>query len=168
MASRQASARASARAAGPIASSCPQAACLCAPSNAGQPHDSKMSHSTDHSADSVARSRPPGVNEFSVRAIICGLVVAVIMGASYPYVVLKLGFGPNVSVVAAIFGYLILGIFAAGLTRAFGRTGRRSIAGRTTSSRRLGPPRRRPRLCASCSPRSTCSTRARSSSSALH
>src|SRR5689334_7978698 len=32
------------------------------------------------------------------------------MGASYPYVVLKLGFGPNVSVVAASFGYLALGI----------------------------------------------------------
>src|SRR5262249_1481652 len=32
------------------------------------------------------------------------------MGASYPYIVLKLGFGPNVSVVAAFFGYLSLGI----------------------------------------------------------
>ena len=32
------------------------------------------------------------------------------MGASYPYMVLKLGFGPNVSVVAAFFGYLALGI----------------------------------------------------------
>ena len=32
------------------------------------------------------------------------------MGASYPYVVLKLGFGPNVSVVAAFFGYLALGL----------------------------------------------------------
>ena len=30
------------------------------------------------------------------------------MGASYPYVVLKLGFGPNVSVVAAILGYLVI------------------------------------------------------------
>ena len=44
------------------------------------------------------------------RAVICGLAVAVVMGASYPYVVLKLGFGPNVSVVAAFFGYLALGI----------------------------------------------------------
>jgi len=32
------------------------------------------------------------------------------MGAAYPYVVLKLGFGPNVSVVAAFFGYVALGI----------------------------------------------------------
>lgn len=54
--------------------------------------------------------KPPGVHEFTLRAIICGLLVAVIMGASYPYVVLKLGFGPNVSVVAAFFGYLALGI----------------------------------------------------------
>ena len=54
--------------------------------------------------------KPPGVHEFTLRAIICGLFVALIMGASYPYVVLKLGFGPNVSVVAAFFGYLALGI----------------------------------------------------------
>ncbi|MBK7859174.1 MAG: hypothetical protein IPJ65_11250 [Archangiaceae bacterium] len=32
------------------------------------------------------------------------------MGASYPYIVLKLGFGPNVSVVAAFFGFLFLGL----------------------------------------------------------
>jgi uncharacterized oligopeptide transporter (OPT) family protein len=39
------------------------------------------------------------------------------MGASYPYVVLKLGFGPNVSVVAAFFGYLFLGILFRNFTR---------------------------------------------------
>jgi uncharacterized oligopeptide transporter (OPT) family protein len=54
--------------------------------------------------------KPAGLREFSPRAIICGLGVAAVMGASYPYVVLKLGFGPNVSVVAAFFGYLALGI----------------------------------------------------------
>jgi uncharacterized oligopeptide transporter (OPT) family protein len=43
--------------------------------------------------------------------------VAVVMGASYPYVVLKLGFGPNVSVVAAFFGYLALGIVFRGYNR---------------------------------------------------
>src|SRR6201987_1649636 len=53
--------------------------------------------------------KPAGLREFSPRAIICGLAVAAVMGASYPYVVLKLGFGPNVSVVAAFFGYLALG-----------------------------------------------------------
>src|SRR5215813_5421097 len=66
--------------------------------------------------DSLAERRPPrslkpaALNEFTPRAIICGVAVAVVMGASYPYVVLKLGFGPNVSVVAAFFGYLALGI----------------------------------------------------------
>jgi uncharacterized oligopeptide transporter (OPT) family protein len=54
--------------------------------------------------------KPPGIRELTPRAIICGLIVAAIMGASYPYMVLKLGFGPNVSVVAAFFGYLALGI----------------------------------------------------------
>jgi uncharacterized oligopeptide transporter (OPT) family protein len=54
--------------------------------------------------------KPPGTRELTPRAIVCGLVVAAVMGASYPYMVLKLGFGPNVSVVAAFFGYLALGI----------------------------------------------------------
>src|SRR5215468_11066812 len=54
--------------------------------------------------------KPPGTREFTPRAISAGLVVAVIMGASYPYIVLKLGFGPNVSVVAAILGYLMLAV----------------------------------------------------------
>lgn len=61
--------------------------------------------------------KPPGTREFTLRAVIAGIVVAAIMGASYPYVVLKLGFGPNVSVVAAFFGYLFLGI----LFRSFNR-----------------------------------------------
>ena len=41
-------------------------------------------------------------------SIIASLLVAAIMGLSYPYMVLKLGFGPNVSVVAAFFGFVIL------------------------------------------------------------
>jgi uncharacterized oligopeptide transporter (OPT) family protein len=57
-----------------------------------------------------AAVKPAGLNEFSLRAVLCGLAVAVVMGASYPYIVLKLGFGPNVSVVAAFLGYLVLGI----------------------------------------------------------
>ena len=54
--------------------------------------------------------KPADAREWSIRAVIAGVVVAAIMGASYPYIVLKLGFGPNVSVVAAFFGYLFLGI----------------------------------------------------------
>src|SRR6185295_7974110 len=38
------------------------------------------------------------------------VVVAAVIGGSYPYVVLKLGFGPNISVVSAFFGYLALGL----------------------------------------------------------
>ncbi len=54
--------------------------------------------------------KPAGAPEFTLRAMLAGVVVAAVMGASYPYIVLKLGFGPNVSVVAAFFGYLSLGI----------------------------------------------------------
>lgn len=42
------------------------------------------------------------------QAVVAGVLVAVLMGVSYPYMVLKLGFGPNVSVVAAFFGFLFL------------------------------------------------------------
>ena len=50
--------------------------------------------------------------ELSVRAVAVAAVVALIMGASFPYVVLKIGYGPNVSVVSAFFGYLLLGLVA--------------------------------------------------------
>src|SRR5689334_10025999 len=65
----------------------------------------------DESHVYVQGVKPPGIQEITFRSVVCGLVVAAIMGASYPYVVLKLGFGPNVSVVSAFFGYLGLGIF---------------------------------------------------------
>jgi uncharacterized oligopeptide transporter (OPT) family protein len=61
--------------------------------------------------------KPADAREWSLRAVIAGVVVAGIMGASYPYVVLKLGFGPNVSVVAAFFGYLFLGILFRNFSR---------------------------------------------------
>jgi uncharacterized oligopeptide transporter (OPT) family protein len=61
--------------------------------------------------------KPAGAREFTIRALIAGVLVAGIMGASYPYIVLKLGFGPNVSVVAAFFGYLLLGILFRNFTR---------------------------------------------------
>lgn len=76
-----------------------------------QDPDSPVAHS------SLDRPKPPGLRELSPRAIVCGLLVAILMGASYPYVVLKLGFGPNVSVVAAILGYVVLGLI---LTPLFG------------------------------------------------
>ena len=58
-----------------------------------------------------AGTRTPG-SELTPRALFAAAVVAAIMGASYPYMVLKLGFGPNVSVVAAFFGFVILSVIA--------------------------------------------------------
>jgi uncharacterized oligopeptide transporter (OPT) family protein len=76
-----------------------------------------MNHDSPTSATTSAldRPKPKDLREFSPRAILCGLFVAVLMGASYPYVVLKLGFGPNVSVVAAILGYVVLGLLFTGV-----------------------------------------------------
>src|SRR6516164_5054728 len=70
-------------------------------------HDAGSSHS---GSAYLTRPKPADLCEFSPRAILCGFFVAGLMGASYPYVVLKLGFGPNVSVVAAILGYIVLGL----------------------------------------------------------
>jgi len=50
----------------------------------------------------------PRSPELTVRSIIVGLVVAMVIGSAYPYCVLKLGFGPNLSVVSAFFGFIAL------------------------------------------------------------
>jgi uncharacterized oligopeptide transporter (OPT) family protein len=65
----------------------------------------------------ASRQKPPSVREFSPRSIAVGLFVALIIGASYPYVVLKFGFGPNISVVSAFFGFLALGLFSKNYNR---------------------------------------------------
>jgi len=46
--------------------------------------------------------------ELTFRAVATAMVVAALIGASYPYVVLKIGYGPNISVVSAFFGYIAL------------------------------------------------------------
>ncbi len=46
--------------------------------------------------------------ELTTRSLIVGLVVAAVIGSAYPYCVLKLGFGPNLSVVSAFFGFIAL------------------------------------------------------------
>jgi uncharacterized oligopeptide transporter (OPT) family protein len=51
-------------------------------------------------------------SELSAQSILAAIVVAGVMGLSYPYMVLKLGFGPNVSIVSAFFGFVILTIIA--------------------------------------------------------
>lgn len=58
-------------------------------------------------------TRPPG-SELTWRSVTAAAIVAALMGASYPYMVLKLGFGPNVSVVSAFFGFLILNLMGRG------------------------------------------------------
>src|SRR5436853_7799098 len=55
-------------------------------------------------AANVASKTP----ELTARSIIIGLIVALIIGSAYPYCVLKLGFGPNLSVVSAFFGFMAL------------------------------------------------------------
>jgi len=75
-----------------------------------------MDHKPTESLPGVIE-KPADAREWSLRAVIAGVVVAAIMGASYPYIVLKLGFGPNVSVVAAFFGYLFLGILFRNFSR---------------------------------------------------
>jgi len=60
-------------------------------------------------------TQPPSVRtqtrrEFTPRAVVASLVISAVIGASYPYIVLKLGFGPNISVVAAFLGFLSLGL----------------------------------------------------------
>ena len=54
--------------------------------------------------------KPPDAREFTLRTVVVAIVVAAVIGGSYPYVVMKLGFGPNIAVVSAFFGYLALGI----------------------------------------------------------
>src|SRR4029434_2208121 len=57
------------------------------------------------------------MREFTPRSVAVGWVVALVIGASYPYVVLKFGFGPNISVVSAFFGFMALGLFSKNYNR---------------------------------------------------
>src|SRR5512141_3120131 len=57
--------------------------------------------------------RPPGApaRELTTRAVLVAIVVAAIMGAAEPVVVLKIGYGPNMSVVSAFLGFIAISIF---------------------------------------------------------
>jgi len=57
---------------------------------------------------SRTETKVPDVPELTYRSIAVGLVVAAIIGSAYPYCVLKLGFGPNLSVVSAFLGFIAL------------------------------------------------------------
>jgi uncharacterized oligopeptide transporter (OPT) family protein len=56
---------------------------------------------------------PAHRNELTVRAILVAVVVAALMGAAEPTVVLKIGYGPNISVVSAFLGFIAISIVGA-------------------------------------------------------
>ncbi|MCL2178021.1 MAG: OPT/YSL family transporter [Proteobacteria bacterium] len=47
-------------------------------------------------------------SEFNLRSVAVGLLVAALIGCAYPYIVLKIGFGPTISVVSAFLAFLFL------------------------------------------------------------
>ncbi len=67
--------------------------------------------------DEPIPQKPPEIRELTLRSVTVALGVALLIGISYPYVVLKFGFGPNISVVSAFFGFLALGIFSKNYNR---------------------------------------------------
>lgn len=67
--------------------------------------------SEDLDAAALAAAAPHG-NELTWQALVAGALVAAVMGCAYPYMVLKLGFGPNVSIVSAFFGFILLSLIA--------------------------------------------------------
>lgn len=76
-----------------------------------------MSHDPGAQSDldlTQAKIRPPGAREFTLRGVLVAMGVAAVIGLAYPYVVLKLGFGPNIAVVSAFFGWLALALLARG------------------------------------------------------
>ena len=68
--------------------------------------------SIEELAAAAAAAAPAHRRELTVPSLIAAVIVAAIMGASYPYMVLKLGFGPNVSIVSAFFGFVILSVIS--------------------------------------------------------
>jgi uncharacterized oligopeptide transporter (OPT) family protein len=62
----------------------------------------------------AAASRP--ARELTVRAVVVAVLVAALMGAAEPAVVLRIGYGPNMSVVSAFLGFIAISLvgFATG------------------------------------------------------
>jgi len=79
--------------------------------------DNHASQAATNPLTSPTPQKPAHIREFTPRSVAVGLLVALVIGASYPYVVLKFGFGPNISVVSAFFGFLALGIFSKSYNR---------------------------------------------------
>jgi len=55
----------------------------------------------------------PAKSHLTLRAVIVSLIVAAMTGAAYPYIVLKIGYGPNISLVSAFFGFMALASLSA-------------------------------------------------------
>lgn len=62
-------------------------------------------------AESIAPP-PPLIpqRELTLRAVLVAIVVAALMGAAEPMVVLRIGYGPNISVVSAFLGFIAISI----------------------------------------------------------
>jgi uncharacterized oligopeptide transporter (OPT) family protein len=76
----------------------------------------------DVPASPVGTPAPDGPrSELTIRAVVVGLFVAALVGALYPYVVMKLGFGPTISVVAAFFAFIALNLIAVVTRRRTGK-----------------------------------------------
>src|SRR5262247_3887986 len=99
----------------------PECQPACFPRNleARRPETGRYTHATEEEFQvlQVETKKPTHIREFTPRSVAVGLLVAVVIGASYPYVVLKFGFGPNISVVSAFFGFLALGLFSKSYNR---------------------------------------------------
>jgi putative OPT family oligopeptide transporter len=76
-----------------------------------------LAQPVDENVSAAISQKPAHIRELSPRSVAAGLFVALLIGASYPYVVLKFGFGPNISVVSAFFGFLALGLFSRNYNR---------------------------------------------------
>src|SRR5437870_3131611 len=79
--------------------------------------DAAVARSRGEPFTATVPQKPAHIRELSPRSVVVGLLVALLIGASYPYVVLKFGFGPNISVVSAFFGFLALGLFSKSYNR---------------------------------------------------
>jgi uncharacterized oligopeptide transporter (OPT) family protein len=53
---------------------------------------------------------PAPHRELTARAVAVAIVVAALMGAAEPVVVLRIGYGPNISVVSAFLGFIAISL----------------------------------------------------------
>jgi uncharacterized oligopeptide transporter (OPT) family protein len=58
----------------------------------------------------VTRPAPQPPRELTVRAVVVAVLVAALMGAAEPAVVLRIGYGPNMSVVSAFLGFVAISL----------------------------------------------------------